>query len=126
MILVGCAESGPTTIKAVVMGHDFKDGDGVVGQTTDFKATDKLIYCVATVGGDTSAGKVRFVWIQVDTTAAQNQQFAEVTVNLDNKEMNAATSDFKPNPDKNLPTGKYKVDVYLNDQLAKTVEFTVS
>jgi outer membrane usher protein FimD/PapC len=65
------------------------------------------------------------VWFQVDTSAAQNQQFAEVTVNLD-KDQNAATSQFTPNPDKDLPTGKYRVDVYLNDQLAKTVEFTVS
>jgi hypothetical protein len=125
--LVACGDT-PPTVSSVVMGHDFKDG-AVVGETTTFKSTDKVMYAVAKVDGTTDAAKVRFVWTAVSVVAPgssaeiKDRKIVESTVALD-KDNNIATN--KYTQDNDFPTGNYKVDVYLNDQLVKTAEFTVS
>lgn len=125
--LVACGDTAPT-ISSVVMGQDFKDG-AVVGETTTFKSTDKVMYAVAKVDGTTDAAKVRFVWTAVSVVAPgsnteiKDRKIIESTVTL-GKDNNIATN--KYTQDNDFPIGKYKVDVYLNDQLTKTTEFTVS
>jgi hypothetical protein len=125
--LVACGDT-PPTLASVAMGHDFKDG-AVVGETTTFKSTDKVIYAVAKVDGTTDAAKVRFVWTAVSvvapgsTTEIKDRKIVENTVALD-KNNNVASN--KYTQDNAFPVGKYKVDTYLNDVLAKTTEFTVS
>ncbi len=125
--LVACGDT-PPAISSVVMGHDFKDG-AVVGETTTFKPTDKVMYAVAKVDGTTDTAKVRFVWTAVSVVAPgssaeiKDHKIIESTVALD-KDHNIASN--KYTQDNDFPVGSYKVDVYLNDQLVKTAQFTVS
>ena len=127
LTLVACGDT-PPTLASVVMGHDFKDG-AVVGETTTFKSTDKALFAVAKVDGTTDTAKVRFVWTAISvvapgsTTEIKDRKILESTVALD-KNNNVASN--KYTQDNDFPVGTYKVDTYLNDQLAKTTEFTVS
>lgn len=125
--LVACGDTAPS-IATVTMGRDFKDGS-VVDQTTAFKASDKVLYAVAKVDGTTDAAKVRFVWTAVSvvasgsTTEIKDRKIVENTVALD-KNTNLASSQYTQTND--LPVGKYKVEVFLNDKIANTTDFTVS
>ncbi len=127
LTLVACGDTAPT-LASVTMGHDFKDGS-LVGETTTFKPTDKVIYAVAKIDGTTDTAKIRFVWTAVSvvapgsTTPITDRKIVESTVALD-KNTNIATN--KYTQDNDFPVGKYKVDTYLNDQLVKTTEFTVA
>jgi outer membrane usher protein FimD/PapC len=110
------------------MGRDFKDGS-VVGETTTFKPGDRVLVAVAKVDGTTDAAKVRFVWTAVSvipsgsTAEIKDQKIVENTVVLDKNNNLASSKLTQPN---DLPVGKYKVEVYLNNQLTNTTEFTVS
>jgi hypothetical protein len=111
-------------IDRVVLATDYKDGQAV-GQTTVFSPTfapDSSFHAVIDVGGPDSATKVKVSWIAVDADGQQNQLIDEneVTVTADKPQLDAHLK--LPRP---WPTGSYKVDVYLNGALDRTVTFSV-
>ena len=61
------------------------------------------------------------VWTAVDTSAGQNVEVAQ-------KEFTGmAVNSIKAQVElpSDWPTGKYRLDIYLNDALGKSVDFTV-
>jgi hypothetical protein len=65
--------------------------------------------------------KVKLVWIAVDAGGEKNfeidhAEFTSLAVNIVNGQIEL------PN---DWPVGKYRLDIYLNDALAKSVDFAV-
>jgi hypothetical protein len=90
------------------------------GETTTF-SPDQTIYCIVQLANAPSDTKVKAVWTAVNAEgAAPNTQ-------LDSTEITSAdnTLTFKLSNDKAWPAGSYKVELYLNDKLTNTLEFTV-
>jgi len=73
--------------------------------------------------------KLKAVWAIVDAGGQQDKKILEKTVEItpeaikDVEEPNRIN--FSLTPNEPFPTGDYKVDIYLNDELAKTVEFKI-
>jgi hypothetical protein len=112
---------GNVTITDVVLKRD--DGSGAAGDTVDkFVATDHKQFFEATTSAALGPGsKVRWVFTAVDTTAGKDKKVQEVTLDvlLGNK-LTANVS--LPN---DWPTGKYRADIYINDKLTKSLDYTV-
>lgn len=95
---------------------------------TTFSSTDPTIFCVVHLNVNKGSPTVRFVWTIVDGTDGlnhkiTNQKIGEQSGTTTNE--NILYNDLK-RVGPAFAKGTYKVDFYLNDQLAKTATFTVT
>ena len=97
-----------------------------VDATTTFSTEQPVIHLVATVANAPSDTKVKTVWTAVDVgdAAPANTKIDEAEVTLDA----SGTAHFTLSLPASgaWPVGKYKVEVYLNDKLDRTLEYTVA
>lgn len=122
LTLVACGEDKAAHLKSADMAKGYSYG-APVDVTSTFKPDEK-IHLVMTLGGDYVGSKVKVVWTGVDTSdGAKNKtlQEKEFTVykELDSYDLTPET------PNGNLPTGKYKTEIFMNDKLQKSLEFAV-
>ena len=87
-------------------------------------------FCLLVKLSDAATGtRVKAVWIAVDAGGKKNQKIFEKVVTLDAKTMKEVKEpsriDFCLSHDEPYPAGKYKADIYLDDEKAKTVAFKV-
>lgn len=114
--------TGPMQVTDATMAKGFANNEAV-NPTSTFSPTDNPFYCVVKVENTTAGATLKGVWTAIDAGGAKNQQIASKTLNLDAGKN--YTAHFDLSLTNNLPTGTYKFDVYLNDTLARTLNFTV-
>lgn len=108
-------------IKEIHMAKD--DGNGDPGEeTSSFAPGDKTVHCVATLKEAKSGTKMRFAWWAVDVQDTQNKKIQEI--NYSTKALENVIHGHLTYP-QDWPTGKYKVEVYVNGDLDRTVFYTV-
>ena len=93
-----------------------------------FKPTDIFAVIVQLTEVKT-ATKVKGVWTIVDAGGMKDKKLLEKEVTISpetNKKVEAKNRvDFSLTHDNPYPAGDYKMEVYLNDELAETVEFKI-
>jgi hypothetical protein len=96
-----------------------KDPDGAQPATTF--AQDEPFYCVVQLANAPDDTKVKAAWTVVEA------QDTEPNVLIDEAEISSGDGQihFDLTNDKLWPAGQYKVDLYLNDKLDRTLEFQV-
>ena len=100
-----------------------KDDSGKAGdKVTSFSPSDHKIYAVAKLNTSESGTKTKFIWYVVDAGGSKNEKIQEI--NYETKALENQVSGHLEYP-KDWPTGKYKVEAYVNGNLEKTVEYTV-
>jgi len=119
---ISTANITQATLAKDVQGSTFEPVD----PTSTFPADQPVIHLVVTVANAPSDTKVKTVWTAVDVgdAAPANTKIDEAEVTLDA----SGTAHFTlslPNSGA-WPVGKYKVDVYLNDKLDRTLEYAVA
>jgi hypothetical protein len=127
VIAAGCNFSVSTanitnaTLSKDVTGSAFDPVD----PATTFPTDQPVIHLVAKVANAPEGTKVKSVWTAVDVgdVAPANTKIAETEVVL-NSDGNAHFTLSTPSTG-TWPAGKYKVDVYLNDKLDRTLEYTI-
>lgn len=123
LLLAACGgSSGPVTVESVTLNKD--DGSGKAGDVvTSFSPTDHNFYTVVKLNRLDVGLKVKLSWVAVDAagqtanTVVAEKEFSALVGN----EIDGNVS--LPN---DWPTGKYRLNIYLNDTLAKSVDFTVA
>ena len=99
------------------------DNDGKQAAST-YSPTD-VFYAVADLKNAPQGTIVRAVWAAVDVPdLEEDAEFPEQTVDI-TEESYSGTIYFQLSNDFLWPTGEYRVDVYLNDTLAQSLEFNV-
>ncbi|HEY8185649.1 MAG TPA: hypothetical protein VIF64_06255 [Pyrinomonadaceae bacterium] len=103
--------------------HMAKDDNGRPGAETDtFEPGDRTVHCVVRLKEPKAGTQMRFAWWAVEVGKDQNQKIQEIAYTT------------KPNEDlihghltypRDWPAGKYKVQIYVNGDLDKTVFYTV-
>lgn len=118
----GDTNLGPgLAIKELHMAKD--DGNGDPGeQTNTFEPGDRTLHCVATLKEAKSGTQMRFSWWIVDADGSQNQKIKEI--NYRTRALENVVHGHLTLP-QNWPTGKYKVEVYVNGDLDQTTFYTV-
>ena len=108
-------------IKEIHMAKD--DGSGQPGEeTTTFAPGDHTIHCVATLNESKSGTAIKFSWWIVDADGTQDKKIKDIdytTKTLENVIHGHLTLP------QDWPKGKYKVEMYVNGNLEKTVPYSV-
>jgi hypothetical protein len=128
VVAAGCNFSVSTAnITGATLSKDVSgDNFDPVNPTTTFPIDQPVIHLVARVANAPSDTKVKAVWTAVDVgdAAPANTKVGEVEVKLD---ASGAAHFTLSLPSSGVwPVGKYKVDVYLDDKLDRTLDYTVT
>lgn len=116
---IAAAEGGDVKVDAYMTTGP---GDEAV---TWFTADASKIYTIFKTKGAKDGDKVRGVLIAEDVgdVAPPNTKVLETTINM---EGDTDDGDFNfSKPTNGWPTGKYWVEIYVNDELATKVKFTI-
>lgn len=89
---------------------------------THFTPGDRKIYCVVDLNIAKVDTKVRFIWKAVDVEGADNGEFKTVDYWTKPGEDRVNGHVILP---RDWPKGKYRVEVYINGELGKAVDYTV-
>ncbi len=126
-LVTGCSFSFSTAnIPQAVLAKDVKgDTFEPVEPTSTFSTDQAVIHLVVTVANAPSDTKVKSVWTVVDVgdAAPANTKIDEAEVTMDGSR-NVHFTLSTPSSGA-WPMGKYKVDVYLDDKLDRTLEYTI-
>ena len=108
-------------IKEIHMAKD--DGNGAPGdETNTFAPSDRTVHCVATLKNAKSGTQMKFSWWIVDADNTKNQKIKDIdytTGALENVIHGHLTLP------QDWPVGKYKVQVYVNGDLDRTLAYSV-
>jgi uncharacterized RDD family membrane protein YckC len=105
------------------LGTDNTPDYDIIGPTDTFASNQKNIVCVWRVEGVPSDVPIRSVWIAEDvgSAAPANTKIAEKSF------AGADAGEFTLTPTSDgLPAGKYRLDIYIGDTLAKSLPFTIT
>ena len=114
------ALSTEMSLENLRMAYD-EDGQQV---TSTFASTD-VFYAVADLKNAPQGTVVKSVWTAVDVVDTEaGLEFQEQTVDITEDGFSGSIY-FQLSNDDGWPSGLYRVDVYLNDTLAQSLEFNV-
>jgi hypothetical protein len=100
-----------------------KDKGGEPGEsTTSYEPGDRTVHCVAHLNKAKAGTEIKFVWKAVAVTGIQTGEITTVDYTTKSFENKVHAHLTKP---ADWPTGSYKVEVYINGALDKTVSYTV-
>jgi hypothetical protein len=113
-----------TSTGAISEMHMAKDdGKGDPGDSTNiFSASDRTIHAVAKLAEPKAGTKMKFSWFIVDAGGSKNEKIKDIDYTTGASENIIHGHLTLP---RDWPTGKYKVDLYVNDNLEKTAQFSV-
>ena len=99
------------------------DGHGAPGDETEsFAPGDRTVHCVATLKESKAGTQMKFAWWIVDAGGSTNEKFKEIDYTTNPKEDKIHGHLTAP---KDWPKGKYKVQVFVNGDLDKTVAYEI-
>lgn len=108
-------------IKEIYMAKD--DGHGAPGdETNSFAPDDLTIHSVAVLKEPKAGTQMKFAWWIVDAGGTTNEKFKEIDYTTKENENKVHGHLTAP---KDWPKGKYKVQVFVNGDLDKTVNYAV-
>jgi len=113
---------GAMRVAEVTLAKGYSN-DEAVNATTTFSPTDNPVHAVVKIENATAGARVTGVWTVVDAGGEQNFEIGRKELSLEAG--NTYTAHYTAELTQDWPVGKYKFEVYLNDKLEKTVEFTV-
>lgn len=108
-------------IKEIHMAKD--NGSEEPGEeSTSFSPADHTVHCVIKLNEAKARTKLKFSWWIVDADGSQNERIKDIEYTTRALESIVHAHLTLP---QDWPKGKYKVDVYADGNLEKTVNFTV-
>ncbi len=113
--------SGPTSIKLAVVARDYQAGP--VGAGSLFNPEDNPLHCVVKLEHASKGVRVKFVWTVIEAAGQQNYKLNEREVILGSGQDSIDAYLSLPHP---WPPGAYKIDIFLEDKPANTLNFTVA
>jgi len=99
--------------------------DGNTRPTTEFASSVPKLYAYFLTEGTEKGEKIRGVWIAEDTggVAPANYKIDESTLTGDKENFGGGFA--LSRPDSGWPVGKYRVEVYVDDDLQATTKFQI-
>lgn len=108
-------------IAGIHMTHD--NGAGEPGDEADtFRPSERILHCVINLSSNQPGTKITFKWIAIDSGDSTDHLLKEMEYVTKGSEARVH-ADWTRHED--WIAGDWKVDVYLNDRLARSVAFTI-
>lgn len=116
------AQTGQLT--KAVLGTGRTPAYDIIHPTTEFRPDTPKVFCVWRVEGAKAGTPIRAVWIAEDTggSAPPNYKVDESRHTLPGTASGAFTLS---KPTAGWPVGRYRLEIWLGEKLAKTLRFTV-
>jgi tetratricopeptide (TPR) repeat protein len=89
---------------------------------TSFLASDRVLHCIAELSQAKAGTQVKFIWNTVQISGSQNEAFKTVEYATKTGELLVHGNLTLPN---DWPRGTYRVDVYVNNTLSKSVNYSI-
>ena len=100
-----------------------RDNDGEPGdKTSSYEPTDHTVHCLIDLNKAKKGTEIRFVWKAVDVEGEKNKEI-KTTDYTTNSFENKVHGHLKLPYD--WPKGTYRVEVYINGNLDKTIDYTI-
>ena len=127
LVVLACnlgKKSTSTGSSTVVELHMAKDnGSGDPGDESEtFNPSDRTIHCVVKLADAKSGTKMKFTWWIVDAEGSKNERVKEIDYTTRALENVVHAHLTLP---QDWPKGKYKVEIYVNGALERTVGYMV-
>lgn len=117
----GSEATSSGVIEEIHMAKD--NGSGDPGDTTDeFGPADRTIHCVVKLRESKPGTKMRYSWWIVDADGSKNEKIKDLDYTTRAEEVIHGHLTLP----QDWPVGKYKVEVYVNGNLEKTVGYVVN
>jgi hypothetical protein len=113
--------SANVSVESITLARE--EGDGLK-PVKNFKGADNPEHIMVTLSKGNSGAHVKTVWTNLNAGGATNQKLWEKELVLDMPNPRADFSLSNSNS-KLFPTGDYKIDIYLDDELVDTVHYKV-
>jgi hypothetical protein len=100
-----------------------KDENGEAGEsTTTFEPSNSKIHCTITLNKAKAGTQIKTVWIAADVAGTKNDEIKTLDYTTNSFEKNIAgyitwQGDW--------PKGQYRLEVYINGNLDKTIDYTI-
>jgi hypothetical protein len=114
-VLVGCGSNHGLNVTGIQLGRSVHSDHTVGGITTAFGPDDTIYLSVLT--GGAGSGTIRVRWTYGDRVIDEPSKQVSYT--------QASATDFRLQSASGFPTGDYKAEVFVNDQLVATRTFKV-
>ncbi len=120
LFILASAHAGDVKVESVIAV------DGETKPATSFASDTPKLFAFFRSKGTEKGDKLRAVWIAEDVgdAAPANTKIDETPIVANEDDFSGAFSLNKPA--KGWPVGKYKVEIYHDDELAVTVRFTIT
>ena len=112
-------EPEPLSIESITISKDIDEDFSPINPTDEFKAGTSIIYISVKVINMTPEDKLSVTWNYLETGDEIN------TTDFTPEDTGSGYIGFNVKVDQGFPSGSYNVQVYLNDELYKTLEFSV-
>lgn len=100
-----------------------KDDNGKPGEsTTTFAPSDRTVQCVINLNKAKGGTQVKVVWVAVDVEGSKNEELKSIDYTTKSFESKITGHLTWP---RDWPSGTYKLEVYINGALDKTINYTV-
>jgi hypothetical protein len=126
-VIVTACSASTANIRSAVTSKGYENGKAV-DPTTTFSPSDSPIHAVIEVGNAPTDTKIKAVWTVVDAVGADGSEIKDqkLTESEFLTKDTDSTVHFKLSTEQSWPVGKYKADIYMDDKLDRTLEFTVA
>jgi hypothetical protein len=125
--LLSACSASTANIQSAELGKGYDSGtQKITDPTTTFAPTDTTIHLAVAVANAPDDTTVKSVWTAVDVPSQdlKDQQLGENTFST--KDIGSTVHFTLDGPGGlEWPAGSYKVDIYLNDKLDRTINYTV-
>ena len=118
LFLLGC-EPEPFSIESVTISKDIGEDFTPVDPMDEFPTGTSIIYISVKVNNMTPEDKLSVTWNYLETGDEIN------TTDFIPEETGSGYIGFNITVDQGFPTGNYSALIYVNDELNKTIEFSV-
>jgi hypothetical protein len=115
--------TGEMTVKEVTLAKGFQDGKAV-NPTTTFSPQDNPLHSVVTMENVKDGTQLKGVWTAIDAGGEQNFEIGSKAITA-TFAYQSYTAHFTIDLPQAWPVGKYKFELFINDKLEKSVNFTV-
>jgi hypothetical protein len=116
---IAACTASTANISDATLAHGYADGKAI-DPTNTFASTDNPLHYVVTLSNAPDDTNVKAVWTIVDAGDGQikDQKLDETLL-----QSAGGMLDFTLKGNQEWPTGKYKVELYLNDKLDRSADF---
>jgi hypothetical protein len=100
-----------------------KDDNGKPGDETEtFESTDHTVHCIAALNKAKKGTRVRFIWKMIDVAGSKNKEIR--TTDYTTNSFESKVHGYLTLPT-DWPKGRYGVEIYINGELDKTIDYTI-